>query len=99
MEIYKIEIQAEPFKPDYINNIKQKAVKQLGIAENEVDYLVFNDKVSNNTYSVKDGRITILYNNGETTDLSEASELLGADVVSRTIIKYFLCYPKELVRK
>ena len=43
-----------------------------------------------------DDKIQILYKNGEIVDIAEASDMLNTSVLSKTVRKYFLCYPKEI---
>jgi uncharacterized protein len=98
-KLYKIEIQNDPFTAEQINAKKALVMQQFGVSENVVNYLVVDGNISNNMYDVHDSRITILYNDGRITDLSEASDILGYDVVLKAITKYYMCYPKEIVKK
>ena len=41
-----------------------------------------------------DDRITIMDKSGNTRDIAEASDMLNISVLSKTVRKYFLCYPK-----
>ena len=91
----RIEIQNQPFSEDYINEIREAVQKQFSLKEKEVDYFVFSDRISNNAYSQEDEHIRILYHEGELRDISEASDMLDISVLSKTIMKYFLYYPKD----
>ena len=42
----------------------------------------------------KDEQIKILYHGGSLKDITEASDMLDVSVLSKTVKKYFLCYPK-----
>jgi hypothetical protein len=45
-------------------------------------------------YNVDDDSISILYKNDEIRDISEASELLNVQLLSKKIRKYYLCYQR-----
>ncbi|MFC2152539.1 HD domain-containing protein [Bacteroidota bacterium] len=94
--LLKIEIQDIPFESDRISELKTKASKKLNLSEQEVDYLVFTNHISKNAYSALDDKIQIFYKNGTIVDIAEASDMLNTSVLSKTVRKYFLCYPKEI---
>lgn len=96
--LFKIEIQDNPFKDSVINDIRKKAIKQLNLTETEINYFVFTDTISKKAYSAFDENIKILYKDGRIIDIAEASDMLNTSVLSKTVKKYFLCYPKEVIR-
>jgi len=94
--LYKIEIQNTPFDEEKIENLKIRAQKILDINESELDYFVFTNSVSKKAYSTFNENIEILYKNGSVVDITDASDMLNISVISKTVRKYFLCYPKEI---
>jgi len=94
--LFKIEIQDNPFEPEKISSLKKIASSQLKINETDVNYFVFTNHISKNAYSALDDKIQILFKSGELVDIAEASDMLNTSVLSKTVRKYFLCYPKEL---
>lgn len=97
--LYKIEIQNTPFDILKIEQLKKNAIKILGVSESEIDYFVFTDSISKKAYSAFDEKIKILYKDGSTMDIADASDMLNTSVLSKTVRKYFLCYPKEIINK
>jgi hypothetical protein len=93
--LYKIEIRNEEFSPGYIREIREKVRRRYVLAENDLEFLVHLGSVSNNAYRSEDERIRILYHGGILKDIAEASDMLDLSVLSRTVKKYFLCYPKD----
>jgi hypothetical protein len=94
-DLSRIEIRTEPFPDEYINDIRQR-VRQIYRLQNEdIDYLVHADTISNYAYSSKDEQIQILYNDGVLVDITAASDMLDIAVLSKTVRKYFLYYPKD----
>ncbi len=95
-KLLKIEIQDTPFDESKISKHKKKASSIFNLTEQEVGYFVFTDNISKNAYSTIDDKIQILYKTGEIVDVAEASDMLNISVLSKTVRKYFLCYPKEI---
>lgn len=90
----KIKTQNEKFSEDKINELKQKVSEKYNISIEDTNYLVFTGKVSNNAYQYYKTHINILMKNGEIKDITDASDQFNIDALSKTVNKYFLCYPK-----
>ena len=90
----KIKTQNEKFSEKKINELKQKVSEKYNISIEDANYLVFTDKVSNNAYHHHKTHINILMKNGEIKDITDASDQFNIDALSKTVNKYFLCYPK-----
>ncbi len=93
--LYRIEIQNEKFKPEYIRDIKNKVKTLSNMDDEDIEFLVYDGSISNNAYSSEDEQIQILYHGGILKEITEASDMLDVSVLSRTIKKHFLCYPKD----
>lgn len=93
-KLYKVEIETTPFTEDVIHAKKQEVIKELQIPEEDVNYFVFTEEIQNNAYNPKKDSIKILYKNGETKDIAEASDQLNISSLSSPVTKYFFCYPK-----
>jgi uncharacterized protein len=98
-QLYRIEIQNEAFDEDYIKRIEKKAAAHYKLGESEMQYFVFTDEIANNAYNPEFDKINILYRNGKTIDIAESSDQLNVAILSKTIKKYFLGYPKECAVK
>ena len=92
--LFKIEIKADPFENCVLEDKIQHYVKQLGVTEIEAGYFVSADEISTNMYSEADDSIDILFKNGETKDIAEASDMLNIQLLSKKVKKYYLCYLK-----
>jgi HD superfamily phosphohydrolase len=93
--LFHIEMQNEMFDEKYIDSIKNQVVKAYNIDFDEAKYFVFSDKVENNAYNPQSDRINILFKDERVLDIAEASDQLNISVLSQTVTKYFLCYPKD----
>lgn len=94
--LFKIEIQDQPFESARIDALKELAYRKMGLKHEELDYFVFTNHISKNAYSALDDKIQILFKNDVIKDVAEASDMLNTSVLSKMVHKYFLCYPKEL---
>ena len=93
-KLSRIEIRDSPIPDDYLEKIQSDVSRQYGIAEEDLEYFIYSDQISNYAYSPEDEHIHILYPGGEIRDIAEASDLLDISVLSKTFRKYFLYYPK-----
>ncbi len=92
--LFSVELDNYSFEQERVETLRKKVASHLGISENEAEYLVVSDSVSNYAYSDMDDRITIIDKNGFTRDIAEASDILNISVLSKTVRKHFLCYPR-----
>ncbi len=92
----KIILQKNRFKVSEVKQIKQSVVSHFNIQKKETSYYVMEGQVSNQAYNLKDNTIKILYKNGEIVDLVRASDQLNLLALSKPVIKYYICYPKQL---
>ena len=92
----RIEVQNHPFDLEYVERIKKQTKDKYRLSSDEVAYLVFTDEVANNAYNPAFDKIGMLYHDGRVSDITQSSDQINTELLSRTIRKYFLCYPKDL---
>ncbi|MBL7883960.1 MAG: phosphohydrolase, partial [Bacteroidia bacterium] len=90
--LFKIELQSQPFKEEKISSLKTIAKKRASLNEKEVSYFVFTGNVTNDAYRADKIRIGILFKDGTVRDIADASDQLSIDVLAKTVKKHFLCY-------
>ncbi|MBN1131914.1 MAG: HD domain-containing protein [Bacteroidales bacterium] len=93
-ELFAIELQNEIFQEDRIDELRKRVSLQLNIPVEDAAYLVSSQGISNYIYTDLDDRIKILKKDGRILDIAEASDMLNISLLSKTIRKYFLWYPK-----
>ena len=93
-KIFKVEVHEEPITEDRIAGLKEKIAQKLDISIDDAHYLMSVNTISKDMYNVDDDSITILYKDGSIRDISEASELLNVQLLSKKIRKYYLCYQR-----
>ena len=94
--LFQIELRSQPFSNDEVETTIQNVAKGLGISREDATQFVINDTIHNSLYS-EEG-ISIQFKNGTVQDFAEASDQLNREILTRTVSKSFLCYPKELAR-
>lgn len=94
--LYKTEIRNQPFEKSQIEELKKKTAAKYNIRPEEIHYLVFSDSISNNAYNPQMDKINILYPDNTVVDIADAADQLNISVLSKPVMKYFLCYPKHL---
>ncbi len=93
--IFKVEVSEEPIEEGKIAEIADAIAAKMNITPEEAQhYLMSINTIQKDMYSVDDDSISILYKNGEIRDISEASELLNVQLLSKKIRKYYLCYQR-----
>ncbi len=94
-KLFKIEINSEPFDKKFLNEKIQNYAIQFGISLEDASYFVTSDEISTNMYSEADDSIDILYKNGDIKDISEASDMLNIQLLSKKIRKYYFCFLRD----
>lgn len=94
-KLFKVEIQRQPHDQEKIIEYRKKVQSLFNISEDESKYLVFSDFAENHAYSNNDNKINIVFKDGRILDISEASDILNIDVLSKNVVKYFLCFVPE----
>jgi len=92
----RIDLQSEPFPEETVQQIRETVQEMYEINDDEVNYFVETDTISNRAYSAMDDKIQIRYNDGTLKDVSEASDLLNPSALLGATTKHYLYYPKEV---
>lgn len=98
-KLFSVELSNQAFSLKRVAEIRAKVVEREKMSSQETEYLVVSDSISNFAYSDMDDRITIMDKHGNTRDIAEASDILNISVLSKTVRKYFLCYPRFIKEK
>jgi len=93
--IFRVEVNEEPVGEERIAGIAADIAQKMGInADDARRYMMSINTIQKDMYNVDDDSITILYKDGTMKDVSEASELLNVQLLSKKIRKYYLCYQR-----
>lgn len=94
-DLYKIKIRNKPYSDEKLGRIREKIMARYKIDEKMMDYFLLTDSITNNAYLKGSQDIRILYKNGKIGNVEQASDI-KLTVLTETVRKYFICYPKEL---
>ena len=92
--IFKVEVHEEPIAEERIQELQEEIARNLQIPLADAHYLMSVNTISKDMYNVEDDNIAILYKDGTIRDISQASELLNVQLLSKKIRKYYLCYQR-----
>jgi hypothetical protein len=94
-ELFGTELQAEEFDEARVDKLRNAIAKKYAISEDEANYFLISNTTENHAYHPKSDKINIHFKTGEILDIASASEQLNITVSHKTVVKHFLCYPKE----
>jgi uncharacterized protein len=94
-KLLKIKYSPVPIPEELIDEKKKQVSKMLGIADKELDYIVFAGYSESRMYNSKDEKINILFKDGSVKDISKVDNALIDQTLSGTVKKFYLCYPKS----
>jgi HD superfamily phosphohydrolase len=94
-KLFKIEIGREPVSEDFLKARINQYAEKYGLSFEDASYLVSSDEISTNMYNEVDDSIDILYNDGTVKDISNASDMLNIQLLSKKIKKYYFCFLRD----
>lgn len=97
-KLLKIDLGKEPVSAEKLEQYKRIVAKKYKISMEDAAYLVFADETSNSAYTYQGSQINILFKDGSTKNVTEASDYLNLAQLASPVVKYYICYP-EVVRK
>ena len=93
--IFRVEISEEPVSEERITSLAQTISEAMDISADDArQYMMSVNTIQKDMYNVDDDSIGVLYKDGTIKDVSEASELLNVQLLSKKIRKYYLCYQR-----
>ena len=90
--LFKVEISTKPFSRAYRSDVADRICSTLGISKREVSYLICSTTHEKDMYTTFDDRIDILYSDGTTRDIAEASDMFDISLLQNKVKKYYFCY-------
>lgn len=89
--LFKVEVTEERPSDDYLQEKIRQIADSMAIPEEDAHYLLTLTEIGKDMYNPEDDSIGILYKDGTVKDISEASEILNVQLLSKKIRKYYLC--------
>lgn len=89
--LFKVEVTEECPSDEYLHEKMRQIAVSMGIPEEDASYMLSLTEIGKDMYNPEDDSIGILYKDGTVKDISEASEILNVQLLSKKIRKYYLC--------
>lgn len=93
-ELLKIKVRETPFSEVQLTEKRESFRKKHQLSIEEASYFVFDGIIENLAYRMDKDAIFLLTKNGKLVDVASASDQLNLKALSKTVVKYYLCYPK-----
>jgi HD superfamily phosphohydrolase len=94
-KLFKIQLQATPVTKITEEKILEIITREITGNSALSKYFLITGEITNNAYNKHNEKILVLDKMGKTKDMQQASDM-NLNALTKTIRKYFLCYPKEL---
>ena len=91
-KLFKVEMSPKPFTRQRKAEMSERICSTLGISKKEASYLFSFSTQEKDMYSAADDQIEILYNDGSTRDIAEASDMFNLALLQKKVKKYVMCY-------
>ncbi len=90
--LFKVEVSAEPFPAGRLGDLQAHIAQALDIPLDDARYFLSTPDIATNMYNPADDSIDILYGDGTTRSIAEASDMFDIALLSREVTKHYLCY-------
>lgn len=97
-ELSAIKVSDRPMPEEFVALLREKAINYYGIEERLVHYFVNTGELKNHAYDFNDREIKVLFKDGRCMSISEASDQLDRRFLEKTVTKYYIYYPKHLLK-
>jgi HD superfamily phosphohydrolase len=94
----KIYIHRKPFSRNQIDELESKLLKHMPIEKEDAHYFVYSDRIQNRAYSQSIDEIFLMKKDTSLVKLTDDADLLNISVLSEPVVKYFLTFPKFLLK-
>lgn len=96
--LFRIELRDTPFNDAEIESVTQAIrVSWPQLSNESASYLFRVGSITNNAYIPEHDKINILLRDGTVCDIARSSDQLNISLLTSTVTKYFMCYPKNLL--
>lgn len=90
--LFKVEISSSPLSKSQKDKLIEQIATHLQISKKEASYFLCTSTIENNMYKKEDDSIEIIFNDGSTKNIADASDMLNISLLLRKVKKYYACY-------
>ena len=92
--IFRVEVHEQPIAEEHIRDVQRQIAEKMDIPLEDAHYLMEVVTLSKDMYSPFEDSIDILYKDGTIRPITQASELLNVELLSRKVSKHYFCYQR-----
>ncbi|MGS0528267.1 HD domain-containing protein [Zobellia nedashkovskayae] len=96
-QFLKVKLKNSPIDKAVLQKHMERVKVKHNLSDYETTYFVFEGKIENKAYDRHHQNINILRKNKKLIDVAKASDQLNLKALSKTVTKYYICYPKDSV--
>lgn len=97
-ELPKIKIENTKISKKELEEKIEDFCQQTNMSHHDATYFVFKGKIKNQAYSKEAEPIRVLKKDQSITDVAEEPDQLSLKALSKPVTKYFICYPKVIMK-
>ncbi|AWG26170.1 HD domain-containing protein [Flavobacterium kingsejongi] len=97
-DLLKIRLSSEKFTQEEIGELQQLFSEKHHLSVQDTAYFIFKGKIKNQAYNKLGDPIRIMKKDRTIEDVLEASDQLNLKALSKPVTKYFICFPKDLLK-
>ncbi|WP_298485711.1 HD domain-containing protein [uncultured Maribacter sp.] len=95
--LLQVKVKNEPISEIKLEKHFNDFKTENDLTDEETNYFVFTGEIKNKAYDRDYQPINILKKNGRVVDIVKLSDYLKIKTLSKTVSKYYICYPKDYV--
>lgn len=92
--IFRVEVRNEPVSAEEAEAKQRELADKYGLSFDDASYLMSINTIQKDMYELNEDHIAILYKDNTIKDITEASEILNVELLSKKIRKYYYCYQR-----
>ena len=96
-DLLKIIMLDEKPNVEKMEDFKSKISKLYAISDKDASYFVFKGKLKNQAYNKESEPISILKKDKTVENIVDSTDQLQVKALSKSVTKYFICFPKVLL--
>ncbi len=94
-KLFKIQFFPTPVSKIIEEKISKRISSKITSNKKLISYFLMTGEITNNAYDKHNEKILVLDKAGKIKDMQQASDI-NLNALTKTVRKYFVCYPKEL---
>ena len=96
-DLLKIQLTNDKVAIEDLTPLKERFALKYNISLADANYFIFKGKIKNQAYDKEAVPIRILKKDRTVEDVIESSDQLNLKSLSKSVTKYYICFPKQLV--